>query len=299
MADDDVPRFPRGRFNKRHLPEPYNRDLSGVLRHLNRRTRLGRARLANDPVTAAYLCAGMRLLEKHFGPGAREHAHVESPLLGFVSQRVVAAAVSGNPEAFVRIGTVAGLRDRWSVHADFIADLINFAVWLENYRPGYREQRVGDTEQLVNGPDLAAAVLETAYRHTAEGLDTTSVRFSLALMAGGAGDDVVREAIDGVYRGYLASWKELYATVIKERGLRLRPGLTLDDLANALSAAADGTILRAMGDPGAGVVDHARRRSLMGNLALAVILAFLEPEEDAGGLTLEQAVRARFEGWMP
>ncbi|WP_034090690.1 hypothetical protein [Streptacidiphilus albus] len=296
MANDDEPRAAWLKFTKRQLPRPYDRDLSGVLRHLNRRTRVGRYRIANDPVTAGYLCAGMRLLERHFGPGARQHAHVETPLLGFVSQRAVAAEVSGNPAPFPRQGTVATLRDRWGAHANFIADLINFAVWLENYRPGYRAKRARDTELLVNGPDFVRAVLETAYRHTAEGLSLTSVRFSLALMTTAAGDGVVGLAVSRVYQGYLASWKELYATVIRERGLRLRPGLTLDDLADALSAATDGAILRAMGDPDADVVDHVDRRSVVGPVALALVHGFLEPEEEATGLSLEQAVRLRFDG---
>jgi hypothetical protein len=97
-----------------------------------------------------------------------------------------------------------------------------------------------------------------------------------------------------MYEDYLGSWKKLYADVMRERGLRLRPGLTLDDLANALSAATDGITLRAIGDPGAGVLDDEKRRSLMGTVALAVIHAFLEPEDDADGLTLEQAVASRF-----
>ena len=298
-ANNDQARPARAKFSKRHLPYPYDRDLSGVLRHLNRRTRVGRARLANDPVTAAYRRAGMRLLDRHFGPGARDRAPVEVPLLGFVSQRAVAAQFARNPAPFARQGGVGTLRDRWGPHANFIADLINFAVWLENYRPGFRAQRAVDTDRLVNGPHFVGAVLETADRHTAEGLDLTSVRFSLALMTSAADDAVVGEAIGAMYRGYLASWKQLYAAVIRERGQRLRPGLSLDDLADALSAAADGTILRSMADPAAGVVDHQRQRSLMGTVALAVIHAFPEPDQDATGLTLEQAVRARFEGRQP
>lgn len=82
---------------------------------------------------------------------------------------------------------------------------------------------------------------------------------------------------------------------MRARHLRLREGLTRDDLANALSAVNDGITLRAIGDPDSGVVDREADRSLMGLVALAVIYAFLEPEEDTSGLTLEQAVRARFD----
>ena len=63
---------------KQQLPFPYNQDLSKVLRHLNRRTPFGRAKLANDPVTAAYIAAATRLVRRHLGPGAeRQQADCE------------------------------------------------------------------------------------------------------------------------------------------------------------------------------------------------------------------------------
>ena len=55
---------------KQQLPHPYNQDLSKILRGLNRRTQFARRRLANDPVTAAYLAAAVRLIQRHLGPGA-------------------------------------------------------------------------------------------------------------------------------------------------------------------------------------------------------------------------------------
>ncbi|MEW2396715.1 hypothetical protein [Streptomyces sp. NPDC046862] len=281
---------------KRDLPFPYDQDLSKVLRHLNRRTRTFRTRLANDWVTAAYLAAGLRLIEQHLGPDASKRVNVSRPLLGFLSQRAVAGEVANNDRPFSRHGSVASLRDRWSSQSDFVADLINFAVWRENYRPGSREQRAVTTKKLVSGPDFVSAVHETAYEHTAEGVDITSVRLALTLMTAVEGDENLARTVSSMYEDYLGSWKKLYATVMHERGLRLRPGLTLDDLANALSAATDGMILRAIGDPGAGVVDRDSRRSLMGTVALALIHAFLEPDEEADGLTLEQAVAERFDG---
>jgi hypothetical protein len=168
-------------------------------------------------------------------------------------------------------------------------------VWRENYQPEYVRQRTAITKMLVHGPDFVRAVHETAYRHTTDGVENPSVRLGLALMTAAEGDEEVARAISATYEDYLGSWKELYAAVMRERGLRLRPGLSLDDLANALSTTTDGMILRAIGDPGAGVIDEDNARSLMGTVALAVIYAFLEPDEDATGLTLEQAVAAKFD----
>ena len=67
---DDRPRRRQAKTLKQELPYPYNQDLSKVLRGLNRRTPFGRRRLANDPVTAAYLMAAVRLIQHHLGPGA-------------------------------------------------------------------------------------------------------------------------------------------------------------------------------------------------------------------------------------
>jgi hypothetical protein len=52
--------------------------------------------------------------------------------------------------------------------------------------------------------------------------------------------------------------------------------------------------LRAAGDPQAGVLDRAHSTSLLGQITLAIIYAFLEPQGDADGLTLEEAVARRY-----
>ncbi len=285
--------------HKTHLPFPYDQDLSQVLRHLSRITAAGRKKLANSLSTAGYLAAGMRLIQQHLGPGAvrdaaaaRNRRCLERPLLGFLSQRAVAAAVAANPAPFAHRGGVPRLRTTWTSQSDFVADLINFAMWPPNYHPGYMEQRAVNTNRLVSGADFVRAVQETAYQHTAESARMPSVRLSLALMVLADGDEVVQGALAETYRKYLSSWKQVYGDVLQARGLRLRPGLSLDDLANALSAATDGVILRSIGDPRAGVVDQDRQRSLMGTVALAVIYGFCERAEDGGGLTLEQAVNA-------
>jgi|SRR6516162_4458070 len=93
---------------------------------------------ACDPVTAAYIAAGMRLVQRYLGPQARQmpvdqdnEIAVERPLLSFLSQRAVAAEVAKNPEPFPRVGNVATLRSTWRSHSDFIADLLN------SFQPGY------------------------------------------------------------------------------------------------------------------------------------------------------------------
>lgn len=291
-------RFPGDCEGKRSLPFPYNQDLSDVLRHIksNRSTADAQTRLANDPLTASYLCAGKGLLDGHLGPERHCECaadHDGRGLLGFLSQRNVVAAVTGLGGRFPTQGTQSSLRDRWPSHKGFIADLISFVVWKENYRPGYRQYRQTVTTRLVHDRDFIRAVREVAYWHTAEGVRLPSVRLSLALMAADDGDPDIAEAISAAYRDYLGSWRGLYEDVMRARGLRLRAGLTLDDLANALSVTTDGTILRAIGDPAVGVLDHERQRSLMGTVTLAILNSFLERADDSDGLTLAQTMARR------
>ena len=69
-----------------------------------------------------------------------------------------------------------------------------------------------------------------------------------------------------------------------------RPGITIDDMATLLAAFARGLELRMIGDPSDRLIDHDRRRTLLGAAALAVIHSFLEPDCVSAALTLEQAV---------
>lgn len=83
------------------------------------------------------------------------------------------------------------------------------------------------------------------------------------------------------------------------RGLQLRPGITIDDLANLLMAVTDGLAMRAPSDPTARLIDHEQKQSLLGTAALAVIHGCLERAEDTGGMTLEKAVRAKIYARKP
>src|SRR4051794_33815807 len=115
---------PPGLRRKRDLPYPHNQDLSEVLRNIRRMTPLGRRRQANSRETAALLAAGMRLLNRHFGPGTQERVSSESLLLGPLSQPKVAEEFNANPPPFIRNGNGPSLlRSRWPLHSDFIVDL--------------------------------------------------------------------------------------------------------------------------------------------------------------------------------
>jgi hypothetical protein len=57
-----------------------------------------------------------------------------------------------------------------------------------------------------------------------------------------------------------------------------------------------GLALRSVGNPSPALVDHDRKRTVLGKAALALVYSFLEPAGNAGGLTLEQAVQEMIHG---
>lgn len=293
MTNSAADRFRGDSEAKRRLPTPYDRDFSGVLQHLNRTS------LANHPLTASFLCAGKRLLDQHLGPGGHCRCaagrHDNPSLLGFLSQRNVVETLAGIPKQFPRAASQRALRDRWEPHSNYIADLVRFVVWEEVYRPGSEQYLQTVAARLVDDEDFLMVVQEIAYSHTSEGTELTSVRFTLALMIAAEGDDHITQAIRDAYRTYLGSWADVYEKVMSARGLRLRNGVKLETLVNALSVVTDGSILRAVVDP-ADVLDHDNQRSLMGSITLAILNSFLVRADESDDLTLEQAVASKLLG---
>jgi hypothetical protein len=291
---------------KQRLPFPYDQDLSHVLRRVDRRTPFSRRRLANDPVTAAYLAAAMRLIERHLGPGAErsptdpeDENSVERPLLGFLSQRAVAAEVASNPHPFPRVGSVPTMRSTWKSHSDFIADLLRFALWSQYHPAKWESERTAAAiDQLIEGAetDFARSVHELSYQNLLIFVARPRFRLRLVAVAAAEGDDVLREALAELYHQALESWRQVFVEVLRNRGLRLRPGVRPDDFVNMLAAVAEGTAVHALADPTSEVVDHEQRRTLLGTAALALIVGCLERIDEADGASLEEAVHAKVYG---
>jgi hypothetical protein len=290
---------------KSRLPFPFNEDLSPVLLRLNRRTERGRRQLANDPVTAAYLAAALRLVERTLGPrapagpahggapGGRGPGEAEHSLFGFLSQRSVAAEVAGNPDPFPRRGSVSTLRASWRTQSDFVADLVGFMLWTGYYPSAYAETLRAGADRLAEAPDFAAAVQDLAFAITEHLLAMVSFRIQLAASLGADEDPAVRAVLAAKYERGQAIWGSIYGRMIAARGLKLRPGVTLNQLTDILTATVEGCGLRAVAEgPDACVLDRANRRSLLSIAALAVVRGCLEPKDAEDGLSLADAVNA-------
>lgn len=289
----------RGRRLKQQLPYPYDQDFSKVLRSLKRRNPIGRRRQANDPVTAAYLAAAARLIQRHLGPGAirtpadpADADSIDRPLLSFLSQRAVAAEVSRNPPPFHRVGRVATLRERWKRQSEFIADVLRFGLWASHYPAPHQDEIADAKDEVMRGPDPVRGLHRLCYWDMTRLLGTPMFRLGLIAAAEAEGDPVIGTAIAGRHQHNDPLWKDFYAEFLRSRGLRLRPGISLDDCGTLLAAMADGLALRALADPATRILDRSRRRCLLGTAALVMIAGCLERADGDDSLPLEDAVRA-------
>jgi hypothetical protein len=288
---------------KQELPYPYDQDLSKVLRGLSRRTPFGRRRQANDPVTAAYLAAAVRLIQRHLGPGASrmpadpdDDDSIIRPVLGFLSQRAVAAEVSHNPSPFHRVGRVSTMRERWRHQSSFVADVLRFGLWALHYPGMHQDEAAGAWDEIIAGPDPVRGIHRLCYWDLTWLLATPMFRLELLAAAGAEGDPVIREAISGRHRETAPEWNHYLSEFLRSRGLRIRPGISLDDCVTLLAAVADGLALRALTDPAAGIFDHDRRRCMLGTAALALVTGCLDRTSNSNALALDEAVRALISG---
>ncbi|KAB2348335.1 hypothetical protein [Actinomadura rudentiformis] len=285
------------------LPFPYNQDMSSVITHLDRRSPSSRHRLANDPVTSAYLVAAIRLASRHLGPDSErtptdpeDENSITRPLLSFLSQRAVVAEVANNPPPFPKQGTVGAMRDRWKSQSDFLADLIQFVLWHGHHAADYSRKMAAGAEDLFAGPDFVSAVHSLAYLNMRDAINLPGSRLRYAAMITAEGDKVITEGIRGGYATFLEPWKEIYRAMARARGLQLRPGVEIDDFANLLAAIVDGLTLRSIANPSNDLVDHKQKQTLLGVGALALLYSIFERMDEADGMSLEEAVNARIYG---
>jgi len=296
------------RVVKSQLPYPYNQDLSTVLRRLDRRTPFSRQRLANDPVTAAYIAAGMQLIRRHLGPGAQrvlndpdDENSLGRPLLSFLSQRAIAAEVANNPEPFLRVGSTSTLRSSWRSHSDYIADLLNFGLW-SLHQPALYDSRIDpDTEHLLEGPDFVDAAHRLCYYDLTTLVGGPTFRLELVATAAAEGDEIIENALAENHRGAIEPWKQVYAEMFRARGLRLRPGITLDDFAGMLAALASGYGLRRIANRQLVSIDDEHQRCIFGTAALALLLGCVErvDNHEPSGVSVEDAVHELIYGPTP
>jgi hypothetical protein len=261
-------------------------DLSNVVLNVHRRSAEATSRLANDPLTRAYLEAGVRILrhEVDMAHTGTDDDRFLRPLATLTRETVIAEVAKGRAE-LPRHGTVGSFRDRWKYFPEYVADLARYTL---------REHHMKDDQLLaedagaaLSDGDFPGLVHEIAFRRTLIALKSATSRFRYSAVALAAQDPRLHEAMASVYAGVTDIWDELIERWLSTRGLTLRPGVSTRDLATMLTAINEGLTIRITSDPGSALLDHERRRGLLGTAALALFAGCVDTGDHA---TLEELV---------
>jgi len=257
--------------------------LTGLMRAARRKTDAGRKSLANDELTREYLEAGLRLIDSQLGPGDGLDPE-DRPLFRWLSQRAVIDEVG---EGGRLRGSEGSFRDRWPYQPDYIRDVLAYSLRGAHWR-GFLDSTADVRNALAEAEDAVRAVHDVGYEDLTATRRTPALRAQLIGAAMAERDEIARSMLQEMYRISTRAWLEAYEKTIAARGLKLRAGLTLEDVNFIMTATTEGMQLRLMVESDDGVIDHEKRTSLLGTAALALIVACFDHFGD--GLTLEEAV---------
>jgi hypothetical protein len=268
---------------------PFDRGgLTQVVRHLARATRKGRERLATDILTIAYLDAGRRLFERLITDRPEQDQPRRSvrqgregrPTLRWLTREMLFSEVRQGPHPFPRMPTAGTFRDRWRTKNDYTADLVAYLLWSRQREMSPVEMAREAVPALVDpGRSLAGAIEEAAYRDHAQTVDAGDAgrfRAQVALQSFAAKDPAVAAGLRLVYEQRQEAWRTAFQATLDGRGYRLRPDVSVDMLATALTAAVEGLGLRAIAEGPDQAIDHDRRTSLLGTIAMALTAACVD-----------------------
>jgi hypothetical protein len=206
-----------------------------------------------------------------------------------------------NVPPFLRLRGDGPYRATWATHDDYTNDLLAFFFHDMNYDPQYGAELETRGDWLVHEPRFADAIDRTTYHELQAICRMPLFRLQLIMAATAERNDGIHEAIANNYDGALEPWKKIYESTFAVRGLQLRKGITIDQLANMLAAVTEGFAVRHLGDPAAGILGDTEAGNLLGMAVLALVYGYLEPANNPSGLTLRESFepieeRARFKG---
>jgi len=85
---------------------------------------------------------------------------------------------------------VSTMRSTWRSQSDFIADVLNFALWPAHYPS--QGGLAAMTDHLIDSPDFAGALHELAFYDMVTMIGLPSFRLTLAAVASAEGDEVIK-----------------------------------------------------------------------------------------------------------
>ena len=263
-----------------------------IVTHVNRAHSRSRQALAKDDLTIAYLDAGRRLFEKQVSGELEPNDNdpSEHPLFRWMTRDSVFAEVRRGPDALPRQPSEGSFRDRWRSKGDYVADLIAYLYWTAHWALHHKLATEAASQLLDAETPFAEAIEEVAYMDLELTIDSQysgTFRAQATLQPSATEGNAVGAGMRELYREGLLTWGATYQRLLNGRGMRLRPGISVEDFAVILTAVAEGLSVRGMVDGKDRVRDSATRTSLLGMAGMAILSAFVDPGD---GRTLSQVV---------
>jgi hypothetical protein len=240
-------------------------------------TRAEQGRRLRNPRVRVLLDAGAALLEESLGGGIEDpfrfptvpavcaRAAIEEPFTG-----------QDNPISSAR----NAYAKTWPTKARFDADLVIYALTVPSWFAG-DEYAFETVHELIDNEMPVDEVFERMAFSEAVLFEHKHFRLQVLMQALAPDVPIIREAIDRMYGAITAAWSQTCEGVLTYYGVRLRPGLTVTDVAMMLTAMAEGLGLRRLVQPGdRALMDRRRGTTLLASGVFAVFAACLQSGED-------------------
>ncbi|WP_231330843.1 TetR/AcrR family transcriptional regulator [Actinomadura graeca] len=247
-----------------------------------------RRRLANHPLTKDYLEAGFRLLVHACEPGDREGKGGGSPSSSMffdflTAERIIEETAKGSERDVAE----DSFHDRWLDRDAYVSDVLAYSLWIKNWLP---HTVAADKARAViaNATDLADAAHEACYQDQVAGLHNPALRLAFIAAVIAEHHPELKESLSAVYQSTQEKWIPIYRQIFLRHSLRLRPDVSIRDIADIFTALSDGFILRMHSDSAGRFIDHDRRSTMLGKAIMAVVLGSVAEGE---GEDLESAFR--------
>jgi AcrR family transcriptional regulator len=258
-------------------------DLSQILQCLMRQdSTADRRTLANDQLTREYLEAGLRLSRRQDRPVESSMADTtESPLnlpYPWVTEHNVICEVCERGHGAADSST---FHQRWNFWEDYVVDLMAYSLWARYWQPSTRATTAAIISQVT---DPVRVVREVSRQGLQASLSNPAMPLSLTAAALIDRHPELRQAMSGVYESIREKWVPIYEEMFSVNDLRLRSGITIDDVIDIFWMLAEGAALHVHLD----AITDDRQQRLLSKGALAVLIASIDLDD---GLDLEDVIR--------
>lgn len=240
-------------------------DLTPILRNLTERRGSPEAqrRLANDDVTQLFLTAGVNVLSTHGGTVS--------------GSKVLKEAAKIDTQQGTHLApNDAKFRDRWPFIRKYQADLLSYCLALHHWSL-HRDEENQLKEHLSQAPSFYDAVQEVTYHDLEYTLDRESSKATFRISLSASSNPETKKAIRETNLDLRGQWERVCGHIYEQKEISLRPGTTMNQLAELLVILADGIAFRALCDEESGLIDRDNRESLFGIGAAALLAGLTDP----------------------